>query len=237
MVRRCCCIVLDANRKKPRPVVKTNKQEQSTSTSKSKSKEHKTESTRPTWYVPKEQWQKLSQEQQDAYVKKHKKSRKVHKTKTMSKSDTQNPSTDSTASDSHTKLAPTSTAIQKFMSAQNAKPSSETKNVTLKLSATKMSYCTSVASVTKSGGSLIDGGANGGLAGADVRLISTGNMLADVTGINNSIISDVPIGTVAGVIDTTDGPAIAVMHQYAYVGSGTTIHSVNQLTRLLWSTC
>ena len=38
-----------------------------------------------------------------------------------------------------------------------------------------------------------------------------------------------PIGTVAGLIDTTEGPVIAVMHQYAYVGKGNTIHLVNQL--------
>ena len=119
-------------------------------------------------------------------------------------------------------------AVETFMSAQCAMPPRDVdvKGVKFTIKTTKMSYrtnaaCTNAASVAKSNGSLIDGGANnganGGLAGADVRLVSTGSSKADVMGINGTTIADVPIGTVAGLIQTTEGPAIAVMHQYACI--------------------
>ena len=119
-------------------------------------------------------------------------------------------------------------AVETCMSAQCAMPPHDVdvKGVKYTIKTTKMSYrthaaCTNAASVAKSHGSLIDGGANnganGGLAGADVRLVSTGSTKADVMGINDTTIADVPIGTVAGLIQTTEGPAIAVMHQYACI--------------------
>ena len=174
---------------------------------------------------------KRSEMHTSANISKHKKTnRKVNLTKT----EPQNTSADSvtpTPPVSDTKPIATGNAVETFMSAQSAKPATDVdvKGVRFKLSATKMSYRTNAASVARSCGSLIDGGANGGLAGADVRLISSGNAKADVTGINDTVIADVPIGTVAGLIQTNEGPAIAVMHQYAYVGTGDTIHSVNQL--------
>jgi hypothetical protein len=117
------------------------------------------------------------------------------------------------------------------MSTQSAKQPNnvEIKAVAYKLNTAKLAYRTSAISVVPSNGSLIDGGANGGLGGADVRLISTSNALADISGINNTTIMDVPISTFAGLVETTEGPTIDVMHQYAYVGKGNTIHSVNQL--------
>ena len=118
----------------------------------------------------------------------------------------------------------TRNAVETLMSAQCAMPPRDVdvKGVKYTIKSTKMSYrtnaaCTNAASVAKSHGSLIDGGANGGLAGADVRLVSTGSTKADVMGINDTTIADVPIGTVAGLIQTTEGPAIAVMHQYACI--------------------
>ena len=40
---------------------------------------------------------------------------------------------------------------------------------------------------------------------------------------------DIPIVTAGGVVNTQRGPAIAIMHQYAYTGKGKTIHSCGQL--------
>jgi hypothetical protein len=77
-------------------------------------------------------------------------------------------------------------------------------------------------------GSLIDGGANGGFAGSDVRLIELTNDKADVSGIGSTVIKDLDIGTVAGLIETTSGPIIGIFHQYAYHGKGKTIHAPNQ---------
>lgn len=78
-------------------------------------------------------------------------------------------------------------------------------------------------------GSLIDGGCNGGLAGEDVLVMEESLQRVDVTGIADSKIESVPIGTVAGLIQATDGPIIGIFHQYATYGKGKTIHSVNQL--------
>lgn len=66
-------------------------------------------------------------------------------------------------------------------------------------------------------GSLIDGGANGGFAGADVRVIEYTNDKADVSGIGDTIIKDLDIGTVAGLIQTNSGPVIGIFHQYAFM--------------------
>ena len=41
--------------------------------------------------------------------------------------------------------------------------------------------------------------------------------------------TDIPIATVGGVVNTQHGEVIAIMHQYAYTGLGTSIHSSAQL--------
>jgi hypothetical protein len=78
-------------------------------------------------------------------------------------------------------------------------------------------------------GSLIDGGANGGLSGSDVIVIADTFLTADVNGIANNTLKKVPVCTVAGLIQTQHGPIIGVFHQYAHHGTGKTIHSVSQL--------
>ena len=78
-------------------------------------------------------------------------------------------------------------------------------------------------------GSLVDRGANGGIAGEDVRIIEKSDRTVDVRGIDNHQITNIPIVTAGGVIKTQHGPAIAIMHQYAYTGQGKTIHSSGQL--------
>ena len=77
--------------------------------------------------------------------------------------------------------------------------------------------------------SLVDRGANGGLAGQDVRVIETTTRFADVSGINDHTIEGLPIATVAGVVSTHLGPVCLIMHQYAYHGKGKTIHSCVQV--------
>ena len=80
-------------------------------------------------------------------------------------------------------------------------------------------------------GSLVDHGANGGLAGSDVRIINKDVVpcLVDVSGIDSHQVTNLPIITVGGVVPSQCGPVIAIMHQYAYMGSGKTIHSSGQL--------
>ena len=81
------------------------------------------------------------------------------------------------------------------------------------------------------GMSLIDRGANGGIAGSDLRLMDEMIQPRTVTvrGIDNHELVDIPLGTVGGVISTDKGDAIAVFHEYAYTGKGPSIHSALQL--------
>jgi len=79
-------------------------------------------------------------------------------------------------------------------------------------------------------GALIDRGANGTVGGSDVQLVETiPNKSVNVSGIGNHEISNIPIGTVAGVVSTHLGEVIAIMHQVAYTGKGKSIISAVQL--------
>ncbi len=53
--------------------------------------------------------------------------------------------------------------------------------------------------------------------------------MVDVRAIDNHQITNIPIATAGRVIKTQHGPAIAILHQYAYTGQGKTIHSSGQL--------
>ena len=75
---------------------------------------------------------------------------------------------------------------------------------------------------------MFDRGANGGVAGdlSSVRVVDTiPNVFIDIQGIDNHTLRRVPIGTVGCVVATQRGDVILIMHQYALLGSGRTIHS------------
>ncbi|HSN66784.1 MAG TPA: hypothetical protein VLS94_09090, partial [Fusibacter sp.] len=97
------------------------------------------------------------------------------------------------------------------------------------LKACNIKYHVSNTSTTPSVGSLIDGGANGGMSGNDVRAINESMQRVDVTGIGNQSIQNVSLATVAGLIHTDKGPIIGIFNQYANYGEGATIHSSKQL--------
>ena len=78
-------------------------------------------------------------------------------------------------------------------------------------------------------GSLMDRGANGGIAGNDCVVIREYDREVDVTGIDNHEISDMKIVDAVGKIITQRGPAIAILQQCAYYGKGRSIHSVVQM--------
>jgi hypothetical protein len=75
----------------------------------------------------------------------------------------------------------------------------------------------------------IDHGANGGVAGDDVRIIFHTNHTVDIKGIDNHHVNNIGIGTVGGDVQTQHGPVIAIMHEYALLGKGASIHSPSQL--------
>jgi hypothetical protein len=54
-------------------------------------------------------------------------------------------------------------------------------------------------------------------------------MSADVTGLADHAVKDIPIATVAGVLSSFPSKIIGIFHQYAHLGTGKTIHSANQM--------
>jgi hypothetical protein len=71
--------------------------------------------------------------------------------------------------------------------------------------------------------SLIDRGANGVVAGTDVRVIFKTGQTVDVRGNDNHQCTNIDIGTVGVVIQAQKGPLIGIMHQYALLNKGATI--------------
>jgi len=103
--------------------------------------------------------------------------------------------------------------------------------VTYRASVTRINYHVSQTQTRNSpSGSLVDRGANGGLSGSDVRVLeeSTSNF-ADVTGIMGVKSDKLPLCTVAGILDSEQGPIIGIFHHYAHLGEGHTLHSPLQL--------
>jgi hypothetical protein len=80
-------------------------------------------------------------------------------------------------------------------------------------------------------GSLIDRGANGGIAGSDTRVIERHpHRTVDIRGIDNHEISSIPIVTAGAVVRSQRGDVVAILHQYAYhPQQGRSIHSSCQL--------
>jgi hypothetical protein len=75
----------------------------------------------------------------------------------------------------------------------------------------------------------VDRGANGGVAGEDVCVSFKTLRSVDIQGLDNHQVSNIPIVTAGVVIKSQRGDVIAIMHKYAYIGHGLTIHSSAQL--------
>ena len=67
------------------------------------------------------------------------------------------------------------------------------------------------------------------MSGSDVRVIEQTLQSADVTGLAEHAVKDLPIATVAAVLNSSRGNIIGIFHQYAHLGTGKTIHSANQM--------
>ena len=78
-------------------------------------------------------------------------------------------------------------------------------------------------------GSLVDRGANGGLAGADVCILERTGRKVSVTGIDDHELPGLDTVTCVALIQTKNGKVNMLMHEYAYHGRGNTIHSPCQI--------
>jgi hypothetical protein len=93
----------------------------------------------------------------------------------------------------------------------------------------QVEYYVSKYHTTNCAMSLVDRGANGGVAGNDVRVIFKTNRTVDIRDIDNHQVTNIPIGTVGGVVNSQKGSIIIIMHQYALMGKCTSIHYTCQL--------
>ena len=75
-------------------------------------------------------------------------------------------------------------------------------------------------------GSLVDRGANGGLAGSDVRVLSTSPRKCTVTGIDNHEIPGLDLVQCAALVQTNHGIVNLIMNECAFDGRGHSIHSI-----------
>ena len=94
--------------------------------------------------------------------------------------------------------------------------------------AINFTYHISQTSHTKFG-ALVDRGANGGLAGNDVRILQKSGRTCTVTGIDNHELQGLPLVQCATLVETNLGKANLILNEYAYYGKGHTIHSSGQI--------
>ena len=78
-------------------------------------------------------------------------------------------------------------------------------------------------------GSLVVRGANGGLAGSYIRVLSTSSTKCTVTGIDNHEIPGLDLVQCAALVQTNHGMVNLIMNEYAYYGRGHSIHSSSQI--------
>ena len=78
-------------------------------------------------------------------------------------------------------------------------------------------------------GSLVDRGANGGLAGSDVRILSRSSRKCTVTGIDSHELQGLDVVQCAALVETNHGIVNLIMNEYGCYGKGHTIHSSGQI--------
>ena len=76
---------------------------------------------------------------------------------------------------------------------------------------------------------LVDRGANGGLAGSDMRVIHKTQRKINIQGIDNHEVTGLDVVTAATLLNTSQGKVIGIFNEYAYLGKGSSIHSSGQL--------
>ena len=78
-------------------------------------------------------------------------------------------------------------------------------------------------------GSLVDRGANGGLAGSDGRILSRSSRKCTVTGIDSHELQGLDVVQCAALVETNHSVVNLIMNDYACYWRGHTIHSSEQI--------
>ena len=181
-------------------------------------------------YFKGDEYKKLTTDQQSK-LRELKKAKAARLANTGETSPPGTPATQGTQPQSGTRSHNIANVLTNTMSITPSAPPKEKilyQGVEYKIASTNITYIVGNHKTAKMG-SLLDGGANGGLGGSDMRMLHETHDRVDVTGIGNKQITDVPVGTGASLIFTTTGPIIGIFNQYACTGTGNTIHSCGQM--------
>ena len=92
----------------------------------------------------------------------------------------------------------------------------------------------SFARANESTNHLVDRGANGGLGGADLRILQKTDMINKIVGIDDHELTGLDVVTAAALFDTWKGPVIGIFHEYGHFGKGRSIHVAGQME---WFNC
>ena len=76
---------------------------------------------------------------------------------------------------------------------------------------------------------LIDGGADGGIAGNDASKVAGTGIYIDLCGVDDHTVSNLELITAGAVVESQVGPIINIMNQYARMIDGKSIHSSGQM--------
>ena len=123
------------------------------------------------------------------------------------------------------------TDIQNVMSVSNAKRNISSHESSRQIK-THERYV--FARVNQSNHHLINRGANGGLAGADMRVLDTTPRKINIVGIDHHESTGLHVVTTAALLDTQKGPIIGDFHEYAHLGKVRSIHAAGQTE---WFNC
>jgi hypothetical protein len=95
---------------------------------------------------------------------------------------------------------------------------------------TNVMYLVSRLTHIEPGIDMVDRGANGGVAGSNMRVVFRHpTRSVDIEGYDQHCTTNIPLVTCANVVHTYCGEVVAIYHNYAFTGKGRSIHSVPQL--------
>ena len=76
---------------------------------------------------------------------------------------------------------------------------------------------------------MVDPGANGGLAGSDMRVIHKPQHKINIQSIDNHEVTGLDVVTAATLLNNSQGKDIGIFNEYGYLGKGSFIHSLGHL--------
>ena len=81
---------------------------------------------------------------------------------------------------------------------------------------------------------LVDRGANGVLASADMRILQKSDRKINFVGVDDHELNGLDVVTAAALFDTQKGPVIGIFHEYAHLGKGRSIYAAGKME---WFNC